>query len=69
MDELQSIRFGDRAGSEARERERGWYVDPSEPRRHRYWDGSQWHPQPTAEPDGAGVRMEVRLPRARPRSD
>lgn len=39
-------------------REPGWYQDPQDPRRHRYWDGDSWQtwvppqrrPQPS-EPD------------------
>ena len=42
-------------------RERGWYRDPNEPRRHRYWDGRTWLPQAT--------RLADDLPRPRPRSD
>lgn len=26
-------------------REPGWYRDPEQPRRHRYWDGRDWLPQ------------------------
>jgi uncharacterized protein DUF2510 len=69
MDEFEWIRSGDRTAGNTRDRERGWYVDPSEPRRHRYWDGSQWHPQPPTQRDGTGAQMDIRLPRARPRSD
>ena len=25
-------------------REPGWYRDPDQPRRHRYWDGARWGP-------------------------
>ena len=36
------------------ERPEGWYIDPADPRGHRYWDGQAWTPfEPASRPPPA----------------
>lgn len=36
------------------ERPEGWYIDPDDPRAHRYWDGERWEPtEPSSEVAGS----------------